>query len=456
MKNVNGSKHQTMLPLSHLQKHYEEQLGFVLEQAALHGATGASASISAGRGLTVGVRKGDVDTIEHENDKTLSLTVYVADRTGSASSTDLSTDALENSVKTACAIARQAHRDEYAGLADVRHMARSVPDLDLYHPWACSPQQAVALCAECEQAALDQDPRVDNSDGALLSTWSGVHVYGNSHGFIGGWPSSQHSLSCTVIARDKQGNMQRDGWYSSARDHHDLDTPQAIGEQAGQRCIKRLGARMLPTQRVPVLFEAPVADGLFADFVDAISGKRQYQRTSFLLDRKGQLIFPENLHIQERPHLSKAQGSAPFDNDGVATRERDMVRGGILQDYALSVYSARRLGLSPTGNGGGVHNLTVESGQSTLPELIKTMGTGLLVTELIGFGTNPVTGDYSQGACGFWVEHGEIQYPVEEITVAGTLREMYRQIVAIGNDVDLRGNILTGSVLIESMTVAGK
>lgn len=456
MDKVNRAAATTATDMMQLQEHYQILAADVLARAARQGADSAAVSIHSGQGLTVTVRMGCVDTIEHENDKTLNLTVYIDTRKGSASSSDFSPAALDASIEAACTIARHASPDRYAGLADREQMARTTPELDLYHPWQCQPQQAVELCTQCEQAALDQDPRISNSEGAMLNTWSGVQVYGNSHGFLAGWPSSQHSLSCTVIARDEQGNMQREGWYSAATRHQALESAEAIGRQAGQRCRSRIGAHTLTTRQTPVLFEAPVAQGLFSDFISAISGRNQYLGTSFLLGQQGQKVFSEQLGIYEQPHLPRAQGSAPFDSDGVATRQQQLVADGVLQSYALSVYSARRLGLSPTGNGGGVHNLTISTGEDDLPALLQTMDTGLLVTELIGFGTNHITGDYSQGASGYWVTGGRIDHPVEGLTVAGNLRDVYQKILAVGRDVDRRGNILTGSVLVESMTVAGK
>jgi len=315
--------------------------------------------------------------------------------------------------------------------------------------------EAIALALECEQAAREYDRRISNSDGTMVTTYSGTHCYGNSHGFAGGWPWSSHTIDCTMIAAHA-GGMQRDGWYSKTRDFHDLPNARDIGKEAARRTVQRLGAKKLSTRQVPVIFEAPVASTLFSAFITAISGGSLYRRASFLLDSLGKQIFAEHLRIREQPHLKKALGSAPFDSDGVATRERDIVRNGVLQGYVLSAYSARKLGLQTTGNAGGVHNLVVEPGPHDLPGLIKTMQRGLFITDIIGFGVNQVTGDFSRGVSGYWIENGEIRYPVEEITVAGNLKEMYLNIAAIGNDVDPRGNILTGSVLVEHMTVAGE
>ena len=433
----------------------ERILQQVLEAARLRGATAAEAEVGTGSGLSVTVRNGDVETVEHQADKGLSVTVYMNRRKGSAGTTDFSDAALMDTVAAACTIAEYASEDACAGLIDSSHLANKIPDLDLHHPWALEPEPAIALATECEQHARDADPRLTNSDGTQVSTYSGTHLYGNTHGFLGGWNWSSHSLDCAMIA-EAAGKMQRDGWYTRARDHVDLEDPRSLGRQAAARTAARIGARRLTTRAAPVIFEAPVADGLFGAFVSAISGAALYRKASFLLDRLGTPVFAEHMRLHEEPHLKKGMGSAPFDNDGMGTCRRDLVRDGVLLGYVLSAYSARKLGMAPTGNAGGVHNLIVDFGTKDLPGLLKTMDTGLLITDLIGFGVNQVTGDYSRGASGFWVERGEIQYPVEEITVAGNLKEIYRHIVEVGNDVDPRGNIQTGSVLIEELTIAGE
>jgi PmbA protein len=427
----------------------------VLDLARKQGATAAEADIGSGTGFSATVRWGEVEKIEHERDKGLSVTVYMDKHKGSASTSDFSDKALAESVSAACNIARFASDDPYAGLADAALLARDVPDLDLYHPWDITPERALGIAIECENIARACDPRIHNSDGTVVSTYSGLHAYGNTLGFAGGWPWSSHTIDCTLLA-EHGGHMQRDGWYSKCRDYRDLQDIKVIGTEAARRTVQRLGARKLSTRNVPVIFEAPVASGLFSAFITAVSGGSLYRRASFLLDSLGQQVFAKHLHIYEQPHLKKALGSAPFDHDGVATRARDLVRDGVLQGYVLSSYSARKLGLQTTGNAGGVHNLTIETGKQTLAELIGEMNTGLLITDLIGFGVNQVTGDYSRGASGFWIEHGEVRFPVEEITVAGNLKDIYQRIVAIGNDVDHRGNILTGSVLVDNMTVAGE
>ncbi len=426
-----------------------------IEEAIKQGATAAEADIGTGTGLSVTVRQGEIEKIEHERDKGLGVTVYMGRRKGNASTSDFSDKAVKETVRAACEIARFASEDPHAGLADAELMATDVPDLDLYHPWNITAEQARNMALECEAIAKGMDRRINNSDGASVSTYSGTHAYGNSHGFANGWKWSSHTIDCTMIA-EEHGNMQRDGWYSKCRDASDLEDIKAIGEEAARRTVARLGARKLGTRSVPVLFEAPVASGLFSAFITAISGSSLYRRASFLLDRLGEQIFADHVRIHEEPHRQKALGSAPFDNDGVATRARDIIKEGILQGYVLNAYSARKLGMQTTGNAGGVHNLIIGHGDNDLQALIRKMDCGLLVTDMIGFGVNQVTGDYSRGASGFWVEHGEIQYPVEEITVAGNLKDMYLKLIEVGKDIDYRGNILTGSVLIENMTVAGE
>ena len=426
----------------------------VLELARKFGASSAEVDIGSGQGLTVTVRLGEVETIEHQRDKGMSVTVYIGKQKSSANTTDFSEKALSETVQAACSIARYANEDECAGLLDPEYLANEVPDLDLYHPWNITPEQAINLAIECENEARNFDRRITNSDGTALNTYTGSHVYGNSNGFINGWNWSSHSIECAMIA-EQDGRMQRDGWYSKARASNDLETAVSVGEHAAHRTISRLGARKLPTCHVPVIFEAPIARGLISTFTSAISGGALYRKASFLLDSINTPVFAGHIIIEEQPHLARGIGSAPFDNDGMATRHRRLIDNGILTGYILSAYSARKLKLPPTGNAGGVHNLIVEPGKHNLQELINDMHRGLLITDLIGFGVNNVTGDYSRGASGFWVENGEIQYPVEEITVAGNLADMYKQIIHVGNDVDKRGNIQTGSIMIEKMMVAG-
>ncbi len=427
----------------------------ILDEAKRQGASAAEADATQGQGLAVTVRLGEVETVEHNRDKSLSVTVYFGNRSGSASTSDFSGNAVRDSVRAACTIAKYTAEDACAGLAEPQYLAKDIPDLALYHPWDMDVERGIARARESEDVARQADPRISNSEGASVYTHQGLDVYGNSHGFLGALATTRHSLSCAVIGQDSQG-MQRDYWYTVARDPAALDAPARVGSLAAARTLRRLGARQLDTRATPVLFEAPVASSLLSHFAAAIRGGSLYRRASFLLDQAGKQIFAPFVHIFEQPHLKGALGSTPFDDEGVATADRDLVKAGVLQGYILDSYSARKLGLQTTGNAGGVHNLTIEPGRYDLPGLLKQMNTGLLVTELIGFGVNTVTGDYSRGAAGFWVERGEIQYPVEEITIAGNLKDMFMQVSEVGNDVDVRGNIRTGSILIANMMVAGK
>jgi PmbA protein len=397
---------------------------------------------------------GEVETMEHHRDKGLGVTVYKDHCKGSASTTDFSHQAIRQTVEAACNIAHHTNPDPCAGLVEPELLATEIPDLDLFHPWDLRPEEAIAIAKQCEDSARGQDARIRNSDGATVNSHRGIYAYGNSNGFLGGWASSRASISCAVIAEEPSG-MQRDYWMSVSRNPEQLENHTEVGVKAAQRALRRLGARQLSTRKVPVLFEARIASGLFSHFINAISGGSLYRKVSFLLDQLGKQIFPPYLRIHEQPHLKQALGSAPFDNDGVATKPRDIVKDGILKGYVLSAYSARKLGMQTTGNAGGVHNLIIEPGEHDFGGLLKKMHTGLLITELMGFGVNGVTGDYSRGASGFWIEGGEIRFPVEEVTIASNLKDMFMGIVAIGKDVDLCSNIRTGSVLIENMTVAG-
>jgi PmbA protein len=426
-----------------------------LQCAREFGATAAEASVNISSGLSVTVRLGEVETIEHTRDRGLGMTVYVGQRTGSASTSDLSPAAVRDTARAATTIARFTAEDTCAGLADPDRLARDIPELDLYHPWRPPAEEAIALARQCEDAARGFDPCIRNSEGASVTTHEDSGWYGNTHGFLGHVSSTRMSVSCAVIAQNASG-MQRDDWYTVARTRGDMDDPLAVGRRAAERARKRLAARKVATCTVPVLFEAPVAASLLSHFVSAIRGGSLYRKTSFLLDSLGKQVFAPAIRIQEEPHLLRGLGSAPFDNEGVATRARDLVRDGVLQGYVLDSYSGRKLGMPTTGNAGGVHNLAIDASAGGLDELIRRMHRGLLVTDLIGFGVNSVTGDYSRVASGFWVENGAIQFPVEEITIAGNLREMFGAIVAVGNDVDRRGNIRSGSILIERMTVAGE
>ncbi|MCF6323010.1 MAG: metalloprotease PmbA [Gammaproteobacteria bacterium] len=426
----------------------------VLELAKAQGATAAEAALSEESGLSVNVRLGDVETIEFNKDKGLGITVYFGQRKGTASTADFSSGALEDAVRAACSIATFTAEDPYAGLADAARMATEIPDLDLYYPWDVSPETAIELSTECEDAARGYDERISNSEGASLSSHEGTRVYANSHGFMGGYSTSRHSMSCSVIVEDDNG-MQRDYWYSVARDRHDLEAAVAIGEKTAARTLQRLGGRRIDTCKVPVLFSADVAGSLVSHLISGIRGGSLYRKSSFLLDKLDEQIFPEFVHIHERPHMKKVLGSAPYDSEGVATSARDLVRDGVLQGYVLDSYSARKLKMESTGNSGGVHNVLIEPGELDQAALLREMGTGLLVTELLGMGVNIVTGDYSRGAAGFWVENGVIAYPVDEITIASNLGEMFMQLQAIGSDIDHRGNIKCGSLLIDAMTIAG-
>ena len=426
----------------------------VLSRARQRGATAAETEISQGFGQSVTVRKGEVETIEYNRDKGLTVTVYVGNRRGHASSVDTSPAALDATVDKALTIARYTEEDGCAGLADPDRLAHEIPNLDLYHPWNVAVEEAIDIAQRCEGAALAVDTRIVNSEGATVSAHEGEFIYANSLGFSNGYCTSRHSISCSVIAEDK-GAMQRDYWYTSSRLPGELESAEAVGRRAGARTVRRLNARQLTTRSAPVLFEAPVASGLIGHFTSAISGGSLYRKSSFLLDSIGQTVFAPHVRISEQPHLPRGTASAPFDDEGVATVARDVVRDGIVQGYFLGSYSARKLGLATTGNSGGTHNLLVGHGDDDFEALLRRMGTGLLVTELLGQGVNIVTGDYSRGAAGFWVEGGQIAYPVEEITIAGNLRDIYRGVVAVGDDVDRRGTRQTGSILIESMTIAG-
>ncbi len=427
----------------------------LLQEARRQGASAAEASVGSSSGLEVAVRLGEVETVEHIRDNGLGITVYFGHCKGSSSTSDLSSAAVRDAVQAACAIARHTQEDHCAHLPDPELMATEVPELDLYHPWLIEVEEAAALAMTCEDAARAYDPRIVNSEGASLSTQFSIHVAGNSHGFIGGYPTTRYSLDCAVIGQ--QGEMmQRDSWWTTARCAQDLEPAQQVGERAAERAVARLGARRLVTREAPVLFRADVATGLLRSLMSAISGSSIYRRSSFLLDHLGQRIFPEFVRIHEEPHLPRGLASAPFDGDGVATRAKDLIADGILQTYLLSVYSGCRLGLPTTGNAGGVRNLRINMGDKDRAGMLRELGTGLMVTELMGHGVNTVTGDYSRGASGFWVENGEIQYPVEEITIAGNLKTMFARLVAVGNDCDFPGSTRTGSWLIERMTIAGE
>nr|MBL8409686.1 metalloprotease PmbA [Dechloromonas sp.] len=426
----------------------------VLKHARDKGATACEVDVSEGFGQSVGVRCDEVETIEFNRDKGVGITVYAGQRKGYASTSDFSPQALRETVEAAINIARFTAEDDCAGLADAALMAKDCPDLDLFHPWALSVEEAIETARRCEQAAFDASPQISNSEGASISTQQAQFVSANSLGFMGGYPTSRHYISCSVIAGE-QDAMQRDDWYTTHRDAAHLDDPQRVGRIAAERAVARLGGRKVKTGEFPVLFEAPLAAGLLGSLVHAASGGALYRKSSFLLDHLGKRVMPEFVQISERPHIKCGLGSSAFDSDGVATRNREVVTDGILQGYFLSTYTARKLGMQTTGNAGGSHNLIIQPGELDLDGLLAQMGRGLFVTELLGHGINYVTGDYSRGAAGYWVENGKIAHPVEEITIAGNLKAMLAGIQAVGKDVQVRGSKQTGSILLDRMTVAG-
>jgi PmbA protein len=427
----------------------------ILHYASQQGASAAAAEVSDGFGQTVSVRHGKVETIEYNRDKGLSVSVYLGQQRGNASTSDFSRQAVRDTVDAALNIARYTAIDECAGLPDASQLATDFPDLDLYYPWKLDVEQAIGLAQECEQAAFDADKRISNSEGATVNVNEAQFVFANSLGFIGGYPTSRHSISCSVIA-GKNDKMQRDYWYSVARDAREILKVEEIGRIAAERTVRRLKGRKLATMQIPVLFEAPVAASLIGHFVGAVSGSSLYRKSSFLLDQLGQQVFSDNIRIDDVPDIPRGLASSVFDDEGVKAQRRTIVDAGVLKGYFLGSYSARKLGKQTTGNAGGNHNLIVRPGELDFAGLLKKMGRGLLVTELLGHGINHVTGDYSRGAAGFWVEDGVIKYPVEEITIAGNLKDMYRHIAAVGNDVLVQGSRQCGSILIENMMVAGQ
>ncbi|HEY6943098.1 metalloprotease PmbA [Dokdonella sp.] len=429
--------------------------GDVVRLARAKGASEADAAASVDLGLAVGVRLGEVETVERTRDRGVSVTVYFGKRKGSASTADLDPKSIALTVEHACAIARHTEEDPANGLADPALLAKTIPDLDLWHPWDITPEEAIRLGVEIEDAGRAYDPRIDNSDGASVQVGASLTAYANTLGFVGTERSTSHTLSVALIAENESG-MQRDYWYDSVRRAGDFASAASIGRKAAERTVARLGARRLSTRDCPVLFAPEVARSLVGHFLSAVSGGALYRRASFLVDHVGKPVFPSWMQIVERPHIPRGHGSTAFDSEGVATRDSDLVRNGVLARYILGSYSARKLGLQSTGNAGGVQNIVVQPGADDLPAMLRRMGSGLLVTELMGQGVSLITGDYSRGASGFWVENGEIAYPVEEITIAGNLREMYADVVAVGRDVDPRSHLLTGSILLERMTIAGE
>ena len=454
-----SEQHEASLPIAEQQAVFRELVADALEHAKKQGASDAVAEVSESKGLVVSVRGGDIETIEQTRDRSLDVTVYAGQRRGSASTSDFSPQALRETVDAAWHIARYTAEDDCAGLPDADRLATGEhADFQLHHPWDISADEAARLAIQAEKAARDLSPQITNTDGASVDTFEGHFVLGNTAGFMGGYPYSRHNIGVSPIA-GRGTNMQRDYWYSSARDWRVLAEPEAVGRYAAQRTLARLSARRIKTGRFPVLFEAPLAVGLIGALVQATSGGALYRKASFLLDAAGKPVMADHLDLFENPWVSGATGTSPFDSEGVLTTPRSVVVGGVLQGYFLSSYTGRKLGLPSTGNAGGSHNLELRSrltrNEDDLDAMLRKMGTGLLVTELIGQGVNYVTGDYSRGAFGYWVENGVIQHAVQEITIAGNLADMLRQIVAVGSDAMTRGAKRSGSILIEQMSIAG-
>ena len=432
----------------------ENIVSLALDEAKALGIDQAEVAASQDTGLSATARLGEVENLEYNNDRGIWVTVYKDSRKGNASTSDMSPAAIREAVAKAASFASVTAPDEYSGLADAELMATDVPDLDLDHPWDIDADAAIALAIESEKAGRAVDERISNSEGATVGSNRGCRAYGNSHGFVGSYAKTSHSITCVLLA-EADGVMQRDYYYTSARCADDLEGASDVGQRAGEKTVARLGARKIETTNAPVLYVPELARGFIAHAINAISGGALYRKASFLLDAAGEKLFPEFVNIQERPHLPRGMASVPYDSEGVATYDRDIVTDGVLQGYVLSSYSARRLGLKTTANAGGAQNLIVPGGDKDKDALIREMGTGLVVEELIGQGVNGVTGDYSRGAVGYWVENGEIAYPVHEVTIAGNLKDLYQRIAAIGNDQDLRSRIRCGSILVEEMTIAG-
>lgn len=440
----------TSSDISNLQQVAKE----LLQLAAKHGADQAEVSIDINKGFSVSAQQGDVETVEYHQDKVIDVTVYIGKRTGSTSITDLAPQALQEAVAAACHIAKFTDEDPAAGLPEKDELAFEYPTFDMARGWNLSVEQAIEMAIQCEREALAYDKRIMLAEEVKVSTAELVSVFANSHGFMGTYPTSHHEIVCILVGKENE-QMQRDYAYTMAVDPARLESVSEIAKQAGERTIGMLGARRIDTTKAPVIFTAEMARGLLGHFAGAVQGSYLYRKLSFLLDQLGKDIFPSFVNISEQPHLPFGIGSVPFDFDGVKTRPNVFIENGVLRNYALNVYSARQLGMKTTGNGGGTHNLTIKPGDKDLSGLMKTMGKGLLITELMGQGVNILTGDYSRGASGYWIENGEIQFPVSEVTVAGKLQDIYRHLVAVGNDVDVRGNIRTGSILIEEMMIAG-
>jgi PmbA protein len=432
----------------------ENLIAEALDEARRLGVDQAEAAASQDTGLSATARLGDVESLEYTNDRGMGITVFKDSRKGNASTSDLSSAAIRETVAKAVSFARVTAPDEYAGLADADRMCTENRGLDLDHPWDIQAEDAIAMAVEAEQAGLESEPRISNSEGATVSTNRGNRAYGNTHGFVGSYTKTSHSVVSILLA-EEHGVMQRDYHYTAARCADDMEDAAAVGRSAAEKTVARLGARKIKTTRAPVLFVADLARGFIGHAISAISGGSLYRKASFLLDAAGEKVFPDFVNIYERPHIPRGMASVSYDSEGVATYDREIVTDGVLMEYVLSSYSARRLGLRSTANAGGAQNLVVPGGEKDRSALLRDMGTGLLVAELIGHGVNGVTGDYSRGAVGFWVEDGEVAYPVHEVTIAGNLRELYQRIAAIGSDQDVRGGIRCGSILVEEMTIAG-
>lgn len=439
-----------------MKNNFEELVQLALAEAKKLGASQSVAEVSESSGLSVSVRKGSVETVEQTNDRSLGVTVYKGKSRASASTSSLTPEAIRATVKAAWDIAQYTAEDEFAGLPDKQDLATEFPDLKLYKPWKIDSQGAIELATRLEDAAVSYNKAISNSEGAQVNSSTGRFVLGNSHGFLAGYQYSNHGMSTAVIA-GKGDQMQRDYWYTSHRYPEKLADPQKVGEYAAQRALSRLGARRIPTGKYPVLFEAPLAIGLLGSFAQAISGGALYRKSSFLCDSLGKSVMASHLSITDDPFIKGAMGSSAFDEEGVRTQKRELLSNGVLNGYLLSTYTARKLGMRTTGNAGGSHNMRIRSSlaQEDFEGLLRKMGTGLLITELMGQGVNYVTGDYSRGAFGYWVENGVIQHAVEEVTIAGNLKEMFQQIIALGNDEYTRGSKISGSILIEQMSVAG-
>lgn len=450
---------QPLSGFSYSRAFFEDLVDQAVAEARKLGATDVSAGATEGAGLSVTVRKGELESVKRNRDKSLGITVYLGQRRGNASTSDFAPAAVQRTVQAAYDIARFTAEDPAAGLADAADIATEQRDLDLFHPWQLDADEATALALRCERAAFAVDGRISNSEGAEVSAQQAHFFSAHTHGFRGGYASSRHAISVAPIAQAPGGEMQRDYWYSSMRSAADLESPEDVGRRAAERALRRLGARKVPTTQCPVLFDPMLSAGLLGSLVRALSGGALYRRTSFLLDAAGQRIFPEHVQVAEDPFVPRGKGSSPFDDEGVHVQPRQVVADGVVQGYFLGSYSARKLGLRTTGNAGGAHNLTLSSSRTAagddLDAMLRKLDTGLFVTELMGQGVNLITGDYSRGASGFWVQGGHIVHPVEEVTIAGNLRDMFAGVVAVGADTYTSGARTTGSVLVERMTVAG-